>query len=444
MRVVVAYPGNFMHAQQAARAFHERDALAAFVTGMAFDDSSLAMRLSASLPRLLGERMSRELRRRSITQVLRHLVVSYPWFEALRTSLSRYAKNPIYADMVWDAWARRFDRIVARHHLDGVDIVHGFEYTARHSFEEARRRGIAKILAMPSCDSKEFEEIKTREEARFPELRSRHQLYFAERFARRYERRCAEIALADVVIANSEVTRQSHIRAGADPAKIVAVPLAPPPPIAAVRKPADGRNRPLSGIWAGAVTLGKGGHYFLDAWRNLAAGKHAQARIYGRIGLPDRLLRAAQPGLQLMGSVPQTELFDAFERADILVFPTLADGFGMVVAEAFSRGLPVITTDRAGASDLVEHGQNGLIVPASDAAALTDALRWCLDNREALYRMRFRAIETAGRWQWPDYRRRLIAAVSEGLRRAGYAPDFRPEGPHTIEPTWEPGLASAS
>ena len=46
-----------------------------------------------------------------------------------------------------------------------------------------------------------------------------------------------------------------------------------------------------------------------------------------------------------MGSVPQPELFGAFEEADVLVFPTLADGFGMVVTEAFSRGLPVIATN---------------------------------------------------------------------------------------------------
>lgn len=444
MRVVVTYPGNFMHAQQAAQAFYERDALIAFVTGLAFDDSSLAMRLSTCLPRRFGERVGRELRRRSITQVPRHVVVSYPWFEALRTALSRYVKNPTYADVVWDAWARRFDRTVARHHLEGVDIVHAFEYTAQHSFEEARRRGIATILAMPSCDSKEFEQIKAREEARFPELRTRHQRYFAERFARRYERRCTEIALADLVVANSEVTRLSHIRAGADPAKIVAVPLAAPPPIAAIHKSVDDIDRPLSVIWAGALTLGKGGHYFLHAWRSLAAKKQARARIYGRIGLPDSLLRTLPPDVDLMGTVPQPELFEAFERADILVFPTLADGFGLVVAEAFSRGLPVITTDRAGASVLVEHGRNGLIVPASDAPALANALRWCLDNREALFGMRFRALETAGRWQWPDHRRSLIACVTEGLRRAGYAADFRTEDAETIGSRWAAGHASAS
>ena len=41
--------------------------------------------------------------------------------------------------------------------------------------------------------------------------------------------------------------------------------------------------------------------------------------------------------------------------------------------------------------------------------------------------MRFHALETARRWQWPDYRRLLIAKITEGLRRAGYAAEFGPE-----------------
>ena len=107
----------------------------------------------------------------------------------------------------------------------------------------------------------------------------------------------------------------------------------------------------------------------------------------------------------------------------MLVFPTLSDGFGMVVTEAMAHGLPVITTDKAGAADLVSP-DNGLIVPAADPRALADALQWCLDNRERLHAMRFHALDTARRRQWPDYRRDLIAALEKGLRRAGYAPSF--------------------
>src|SRR6516165_7103818 len=139
MRAVVSYPGNFMEAQQAARAFHEHGMLAALVTGMVFDDGDSLFRLSGRLPHWLGARIRRELRRRSITQVPSSLVVSYPGLEALRTVLSRYIGNPIYADMAWDARSRRFDRTVARRHLDGIDLVYAFEYTALHTFEEAGR-----------------------------------------------------------------------------------------------------------------------------------------------------------------------------------------------------------------------------------------------------------------------------------------------------------------
>jgi len=428
MRVLVSYPGNFMDAQQAARAFHERGALAAFVTGLVVDDRNIGRRLSAAcLPASLNRRVERELRRRAITELSPDLIVSYPWLEILRTTLSRFSANPIWADIAWDLLSHNFDRTVARRHLDGIQVVHGFEYTARYTFERAKDEGIARVLAMPSTDSKEFEDIKSREEFRFPELRTKHHDYFVRRFAKRYERRKAEIALADLIVANSEVTKRSHVRAGADSAKVISVPLAAPPAINGIARPRPDPNNALSVVWAGSMIIRKGGHYFIDAWRALRAGSRARARIYGSIGLPDRVLRPLPEGLELMGAVPREDLFAAFERADVLAFPTLADGFGMVVTEAFSRGLPVITTYKAGASDLVVHGRNGLIVPSADSRALTEALQWCLDNREALYQMRFAALETARRWQWPDYRRMLIAKITEGLRQAGYPTDFGPE-----------------
>ena len=145
-----------MDAQQAARAFYEREALAAFVTGLAFDEQTL-LRISS----WLGRRVAKELRRRAITQIPSEMVVSYRWLEALRTVLSRCIKNPIYADLAWDAMSHRFDHTVGRRHLDGIQAVYAFEYTAKATFEQAERRGIAKILGLPSTDSKEFEELRS-------------------------------------------------------------------------------------------------------------------------------------------------------------------------------------------------------------------------------------------------------------------------------------------
>jgi glycosyltransferase involved in cell wall biosynthesis len=83
----------------------------------------------------------------------------------------------------------------------------------------------------------------------------------------------------------------------------------------------------------------------------------------------------------------------------------------MVATEAWSRGLPVITTRAAGAADFLRVHENGLLVEPGSAASIAEALLWCLDHRAELSAMREPALATAARWQWSDYRRALAAAV---------------------------------
>ena len=159
----------------------------------------------------------------------------------------------------------------------------------------------------------------------------------------------------------------------------------------------------------------------MEAWRSLNAGSAAVLNVYGRIGLPEGVTTNSTPGVVFHGSVPQPELYAAYEAADVLVFPTLCDGFGLVVAESLAHGLPVITTDQAGAADLLTP-ESGVIVPAANSIALTDALQWCLDNRDTLQGMRFKALEVARRRQWSDFRRDLVNVLDDGLSRKGYGP----------------------
>jgi glycosyltransferase involved in cell wall biosynthesis len=155
----------------------------------------------------------------------------------------------------------------------------------------------------------------------------------------------------------------------------------------------------------------------------LHAGESARLHVYGQTDLPPRLAAGVPANVEFHGSIPKSVLFEAYQSADVLVFPTLSDGFGLVVTEAMAHGLPVITTDQAGAADLISP-DNGIIVPTADARALADALQWCLDNRDRLQAMRHHALETARRRQWRHYRRDLIAALETGLKRAGYRPQF--------------------
>lgn len=406
------------HAQNAALALYERGALEAFVTTFRYRRDGAFAKGLACLPGELPKRAAAQLERRLVDRVPAEFVHSYPFWEIIRTAAAKANASPVIVDRIWDRMSHNFDALVAGRYVPRVEVVQSFEYTALESFRRAKQLGVVRALHLPSLDSRQSEEIQRREKREWPELRSEYDAYFDSKFARRYARRQEEIALADVIIANSSLTARSHIAAGADPAKVHVAMLGAPPPIGEAMIGSGSRHGPLRFIWAGNFRLAKGAHYLLQAWRLLGAGPHAVLDVYGSVQVPARMLESCSDNIVFHGSVPRATLHAAFRAADVLVFSTLSDGFGAVVAEAFANALPVIVTDQAGAADLVTP-ENGLIIPAADATALADALKWCLDNRERLEAMRFAALAAARQRQWSDFRRDLIAALDTGLRRAG-------------------------
>src|SRR3954467_6585831 len=76
------------------------------------------------------------------------------------------------------------------------------------------------------------------------------------------------------------------------------------------------------------------------------------------------------------GPVSQDTLATAFRSGSVLVLPSLEEGFGLVVPQALSCGLPAVVSDRVGGKDLIQHRQNGSIFPCGDAAALAAELSW--------------------------------------------------------------------
>jgi glycosyltransferase involved in cell wall biosynthesis len=135
--------------------------------------------------------------------------------------------------------------------------------------------------------------------------------------------------------------------------------------------------------------------------------------IAGHWLLPAQMRATLPAGVRVLGSLPQPQLFEEYRRASVLVFPSVCDGFGMVVTEALAHGLPVITTHHVGAADLVEHGVSGFVIAPSDVDALTERMAYCVANPELLWAMREGAERAAARRQWSDYRAQLVTTLLE-------------------------------
>ena len=137
--------------------------------------------------------------------------------------------------------------------------------------------------------------------------------------------------------------------------------------------------------------------------------------LIGQMALPKRLLADLPGKVVIRASVPREELMEIYGRASVLVFPSLCEGFGMVITEAMANGLPVITTNNTGGPAFIQHGRNGFLIPIRDADCLAETMQWCLDRRLDLVEISARASESAAKWQWRDYRAALGNTLAQLL-----------------------------
>jgi glycosyltransferase involved in cell wall biosynthesis len=115
--------------------------------------------------------------------------------------------------------------------------------------------------------------------------------------------------------------------------------------------------------------------------------------------------------VSLEGELNETDLAVCYDRSDVVVLASLRETYGMVVAEALARGLPVVAT-ATGAIPALVGDDAGLIVATGDSAALADALRRMVDD--SAFRGRCAAGARRVRDHLPDWdeaARRLEAAL---------------------------------
>jgi glycosyltransferase involved in cell wall biosynthesis len=104
-------------------------------------------------------------------------------------------------------------------------------------------------------------------------------------------------------------------------------------------------------------------------------------------------------------------------RHGAFILTSHAEPWGVAVAEAMASGLPAICSDRVGAvPDLIRPGENGLIIPTNDPAALAAAMRWMHDHHDHLREMgraAREAAETFSAQNWADRFEAMAAALRE-------------------------------
>lgn len=223
----------------------------------------------------------------------------------------------------------------------------------------------------------------------------------------------AEWDAASLVLVNSEWSRAALVEQGVPDKKIIVVPGAYEPP-ADVEPSRPAPSGPLRVLWLGSVVLRKGIPYLVEAARELEAA-NVEVTVVGPIGITDNAVAQAPDNITFVGPVPRDQISALYRAADVFVFPTLSDGFGITQVEAMAHGCPVIATPNCGR--VVTDGEDGLVVPTRDAGALAEALRALSQDRDRVAQMGAAAQTTAQRYTLDAYARRLNQAVVAAMDR---------------------------
>ena len=222
------------------------------------------------------------------------------------------------------------------------------------------------------------------------------------------------LAAAAAVVVTSEWTRRrlGELYGPGLDRVLVAEPGVDPAPVAA------GTDGGEALLCVAAVTPHKGHDALLDAlatvadlpWRCSCVGSLDRDPVYA-----DRVQRRANGRVTFTGARTGSELERTYAAADVLVLPSHAETYGMVITEALARGVPVIATDVGGVSEAL--GDGGLLVPPGDPVALGAALRAWLEDPELRGRLRRAARERRATLRGWDATTSVVADALAGATR---------------------------
>ena len=403
--ILVSHPFGNANVRNAALAFAEVDALASFRTCINWPiDSSLAT--------ILPKEMVSQLQRRTFPSPVSAKTRTQPVHEFLRLAAIRFGfkswiaheRGPFSVDAV----SQRLDRAIAAELLQmstPPEAIYAYEDGALASFTAARSRGIRCLYDLPIGYWKSSIAIQTEEVERQPEWAATLTAMIDS--PEKLQRKDDELHTADAIFVASHFTSSTLTNHAFPREKIHVIPYGCPPP---QHEPGASHNDPLRVLFAGSLGQRKGTSYLLSAVEKL--GRHVTLTLLGsRPAQPCKPLDRALKKHRWISTLPHAEVLREMREHDVLVFPSLFEGFGLVITEALSQGIPVITTPNTAGPDLLTDGEDGFIIPIRDEISIVEKLQILINHPAELRAMKAAALRKASMLTWAGYRSNLVEKV---------------------------------
>lgn len=397
---ILSHPTGNQNSREAAKAFALQGQLSLFITSLALNYDAFSF---------LGSN-AKEFARRDFSEIGGPVCSAAPLREITRLLSGRLGLRQLCDHETGWASIDNVSRCVDKYTAAVVErkprlgFVYAYEDAAVSTFETAKGN-LACVYELPIGYWRAHHYINKAEIQAQPKWGGTWRA--VKDSSLKLARKDRELELADLVVVPSKFVANSlNLYPKALP-EVRVIPYGFPEPIRPHDRNWYDGNRPLRLLYVGGLSQRKGLSYLCQAVR--AFGNRVSVTIIG-LGSAASLVREELPNAVFLGSLPHSDVLEQMREHDVLLFPSLFEGFGLVVTEAMSQGMVVISTDRTGLPD-ISNDDCAICVPAADADAIQAAIDMLLSAPDKVRLLGTEALARAASYTWADYRERLYYEV---------------------------------
>ncbi|MDT0686057.1 glycosyltransferase family 4 protein [Autumnicola psychrophila] len=378
----------------------------------------------ASFPGNLLDRLSKlpflsEIERRNFDPKLEEFTKSNPLLEMGRMASTKFNIHQLTAhesgffsvDSVYEKQDKIVKKRLKEYLNNEIKAVYAYEDGALHSFRLAKNIGIKRFYDLPIGYWRASRDLLNIEKEKWPEYAMT--LTGLKDSDLKLNKKDEELELAQHIFVASTFTKNTLDKYPGKLAQINVIPYGFPP-VAINRKYSTPSSNKLRVLFVGGLSQRKGIAYVFEAVEKLK-NDIALTVIGMKASNSCKKLDEELKKHTWIPTLSHQKVLEAMRNHDILVFPSLFEGFGMVITEAMSQGTPVITTDRTAGPDLIKDGENGWIIKSSSTSSLVCKLEEILLDPTLCERVGKKALETARKRPWEVYGNELTSAIKSYL-----------------------------
>ncbi len=322
-----------------------------------------------------------------------------------------YSVLKIYRDTV-------FNKKVARYcKKNCIDVVISFDVLSAQLYEELDRLGvrIVKILDM-SAPYFPYMYNVFKQESQQCSVSQLNKVLETRLFDYWHSQAEKEVVAADGFLAASDFTKKSLIESGVDANKVYKCTYGAELSFLEAPRPMRSENDRFHCIYVGNITEQKGCRYLLETIK-AAENENITFSLAGAYSLDNPIVKECYQRANFLGYLSKPDLIKHLCNSQVMIFPSLSDGFGFAVLEAMSCGVVPICSANAGVSDLIKHNETGFVVDAMDSNAIYAHLMKLYSDPELLHQMSDAARKSLTGVTWDNYYQDVIRSLSDVLEK---------------------------